>query len=228
MERMLRAASSWEPEAPEPDRLAERAMERIGRRKTRGSERTPVSRHPTTWWGFGTIGVTAAVLLLVYGKLSPEESQTPLVTASPTPLASSAAPLISAPTPRQDPGAGTQMSPPSGAQPIDSALPANGISAKENTHRTAARPSGRRRRPRYEDRPTVSQKIASATKPQPAEMRAEPKDGMWKTETVSHDDYRVLVPVVLTQQDPEDAGVTTTPAVLEVAYDPHAATQADY
>jgi len=65
-------------------------------------------------------------------------------------------------------------------------------------------------------------------KPQPAETRAEPKDGMWKTETVSHDDYRVLVPVVLTQQDPEDAGVTTTPAVLEVAYDPHAATQADY
>jgi len=26
----------------------------------------------------------------------------------------------------------------------------------------------------------------------------EPKDGMWKTETVAHDDYRVLVPVVLT------------------------------
>jgi hypothetical protein len=73
--------------------------------------------------------------------------------------------------------------------------------------------------------------IASAprtTKPQPAEAGTEPKDGMWKTETVSRDDYRVLVPVVLTEQDEEGAPVTATPAVLEVAYDPHAATQADY
>jgi hypothetical protein len=176
--------------------------------------------------------VSAAALLLLYGQMGREEVESPL-SASPTPIASSAVPAVATSTPLPDRAGFAQTTAPTEAQttadgnPV--AHPPKEVTPKENIHRTALRSASRRfRRTRQDDRPITSPKFASATKPHPAEMQSGPKGAMWTTETVSHDDYRVLVPVVLTQQDPEDAGVTATPAVLEVAYDPHAATQADY
>jgi hypothetical protein len=53
-------------------------------------------------------------------------------------------------------------------------------------------------------------------------------NSVWTDETVTRDDYRVLVPVVLTQSDGDGSDMTATPAVIEVAYDPHAAQMAGY
>jgi hypothetical protein len=238
VERLLRAASSWEPDAPAPARLAERAMARRDA-KGRERERAFASRRPTTWWGFGTITVSAAALLLVWGRVGPE---TEIVTAETMSSPSVQKSTIPSPSPLairtisgHNDGNATQVSPLRKGTRLETAANA---ARRENPTTTRSRSSEARvastvrhsfrRMPvrRHEVRPMASHPAtAQATTATPKKATG----SVWTDETVTRDDYRMLVPVVLTQQsDGDDSGVTATPAVIEVAYDPHAAPIADY
>jgi hypothetical protein len=236
VERLLRHASSWNPEAGAPEDLARQALANRG--LLRGRSRGSVRAQP--WWGMSTVGLAAAATILLYVQ--------------------GALPMVNAPDYR--PASLFDHLPPVSYFP-PAQTKVLGIAASEGTRWAAMNVSHRYTADRgtltfgrnaeedregetfsTEVRPVRSQNKASASnsswrgsrsprsRPMPVaavdttpERRTEkPPVVRWEVEAPPPPSYRMYVPVVMTDEVPQEGDssveVTGTPGVMEVAFDP--------
>lgn len=245
VERLLDASADWEPERSAPDDLVARAAARIERE--RSASWWSRLRYSQPWWGIGTLGLTAAAamafviarlnsgpdpavlyltrssdapLMQVHHTALPDEEQGPRYQTVAYMSEGFTRPVMSRPT----------VSP--FGDTTDTALPARYTVAftMGETH-ALKKPVVSARKPTFVATNRSSKKSKSpfrhqhivpttSTGPKGKEVDEMALPPVWQEETVTRQDYRVAVPVILNPNDPTGNNPGGIPAVMEMTFEP--------
>ena len=229
VERLLDASADWEPERSMPDDLVARAAARIERE--RNASWWNQIRYASSWWSVSAMGLTAAaatVLVVarlnsapeptvlyfprsedapriwqVQGSLIPGEESAPRYQNVALMPEGFARPVMSMPT-MSPSGYTTDLAPPEHYTVAvvvgEPAAPRKSVVSERKPVYTAANRSGSSRKIRspYKHERNLP-KVKSGTKGGEVEELDIPP--VWQEETVTRQDYRFAVPVMLTPND---------------------------
>jgi hypothetical protein len=246
LERLLNASAEWEPERDAPDDLVARAAARIERE--RNASWWNRLRYAQSWWSVSAMGLTvAAATVFVVARLTsgpeqavlyiPRSSDAPRmwqVQASRMPVEGEnshyqtvalmpegfARPVMSMPT-MSPSGYTTQLAPsedftiavtfgePSEARKPSASFRRNPLIANraEKLERKPSLFAPQRNLPKRSSGPKGKEVDELALPP------------VWQEETVTRQDYRVAVPVMLTPNDADASNPTGIPAVVELTFE---------
>ena len=229
VEAMLRRAETWKPNAPEPTGLAYRALAK------RGLLDSALRRHrlPRSWLSLGTLGVGAALTAFLFVHpmdIAPVATPTPepapavrIADAKPSPKKAASANDV-AKNGSEKPSVEAAVSPAvSPRSPLEDLRPIRKLEtlSRRRSRRWLAhnrRPVVKRRETPIPVVPEKSHESLIANNANSGELAPAAQD------------YRVLVPVVITHESEDGSEIVATPVVVEMAYNapPYAGDTADY
>ncbi len=247
LERLLDASADWEPDTSSPEDLVTRAIARVERERD-GSWWNRF-RFAQPWWGASALGLTAAVsAIVVIACLNsgPEQAVLYIPRSSDAPhiwqadrsiipgeeestsyrtvalTEGSARPVMCMPT-MTPAGYTTQLAIPEEYTAVteteyssESAEPA--VSMRKSSFLTAnSRSKRHKNRSPFRYQRNVPTVVKGTKGAEVDELDLPP---VWQEETVTRQDYRVAVPVMLTPNDSGGSNPLGIPAVVELTFDP--------
>lgn len=248
IERLLDASAGWEPEKPEPDDLVARAVARIERE--RSASWWSGIRYARAWWGLSTLGAAvaaAAVFVIGPWNSGPEQTVLYIPRSSDAPriwqvdqsvIAGDeespryrtvalmpegfARPVMSMPT--MSPSGYTARLASPQEDLMDTAFeealePKKTVLASRKPALVAANRAGsvKKERSPFTRKRHVPTVVSGTRGKEVEELDMSP---VWQEETVTRQDYRVAVPVMLTPNDADSGNPDGIPAVVEMTFEP--------